>query len=89
MFRGVTFMVDGKMCVSISGDELMCRIGPDIYDKAVRQPGVRAVMMGNREYRGYVYVSPDVLRTKTQLIHWVSLCLAYNRHADVSKRKNL
>jgi TfoX/Sxy family transcriptional regulator of competence genes len=87
MFRGVTFMVNHKMCVSVSGDELMCRIGPDIYDKAVRQAGVRAVMMGNREYRGYVYVSPEVLQTKTQLIHWVSLCLACNRHAEASKKR--
>jgi TfoX/Sxy family transcriptional regulator of competence genes len=28
MFRGSTFMVDGKMCVSVSGDRIMCRIDP-------------------------------------------------------------
>ncbi len=28
MFRGMTFMVDGKMCVSVGDDEIMCRIDP-------------------------------------------------------------
>ena len=28
MFRGMTFMVDGKMCVNLSGENLMLRIDP-------------------------------------------------------------
>jgi len=40
MFRGITFMVDGKVCVSVSGDELMCRIDPEIYDVAIKKKGV-------------------------------------------------
>lgn len=88
MFNGVTFMVNDKMCVGVSKDELMCRIGPDAHDAAVEQPGVRAMMMGNKEYRGYVFVSPEVLRTKQQLQHWVNLCLAYNPQAQSSKKKS-
>lgn len=87
MFRGVTFMVDGKMCVSVSGNELMCRIGPDAYDEAIEQPGTRAMLMGGREYRGYLYVDLDALSTKAQLDHWVGLCLAFNPVAEVSKKK--
>jgi hypothetical protein len=33
MFRGITFMVDGNMCVSVSGDADCC-IGPELYDVA-------------------------------------------------------
>jgi len=29
MMGGLTFMVGGKMCVGISGDELMVRLAPD------------------------------------------------------------
>ena len=87
MFNGVTFMVDGKMCVSVSNDELMCRIGPDAYDSAVEQTGVRAMMIRGKEYRGYVYVLPEVLCTKQQLQHWLDLCLAYNPLAQSSKKR--
>ena len=33
MFRGITFMVNDKMCVSVSGDELMLRLDPEITDQ--------------------------------------------------------
>jgi len=29
MFRGVTFMVNGKMCISAGNEEMMCRIDPE------------------------------------------------------------
>ncbi len=87
LFNGVTMMVNEKMCISVSRDELMCRIGPDAYDEAVEQPGVRAMMLGTKEYRGYVYVAPEVLRTRAQLQHWVDLCLAFNPKAEKSKKK--
>jgi TfoX/Sxy family transcriptional regulator of competence genes len=87
MFNGVTFMVNEKMCVGVSKDELMCRIGPDAHDKAVEQPGVRAMTMGGKEYRGYVYVAADVLLTGKQLEHWISLCLVFNPVAKSSKKK--
>ena len=32
MFRGVTFMVNDKMCVSVSGNELMLRLDPDLTE---------------------------------------------------------
>lgn len=32
MFRGLTFMVNGKTCVSVSGDNLMCRFDPDLQE---------------------------------------------------------
>ncbi len=33
MFRGITLMVDVKMCVSVSGDADCC-IDPELYDVA-------------------------------------------------------
>ena len=39
MFRGVTFMVDDKMCVSVSGNELMLRLDTDLTEQLVEEPG--------------------------------------------------
>lgn len=87
MFGGVAFLVDDKMCVNVVGDELMCRVGPEAYDEAIERPGARALLMGGREYRGYLYVEPEMLRSKQELKHWVDLCLAYNPQAESSKKK--
>jgi TfoX/Sxy family transcriptional regulator of competence genes len=41
MMGGLTFMVNGKMCVGIMKDELMCRINPDNVEEALRKKGCR------------------------------------------------
>ena len=32
MFGGITFLVGGKMCVSVGKTRLMCRIDPAVHD---------------------------------------------------------
>lgn len=88
MFRGVTFMVNGKMCISVSGDELMCRVNPDLHDKLIKKTGCRPVIMKNREYKGFVYVKDETLKHKKDLDFWIGLCLEFNDKAKSSKRKS-
>ena len=37
MFRGVTFMVDDKMCISVSGDELMLRLDTEVTEQLAEE----------------------------------------------------
>ena len=57
MFRGLTFMVDGKMCVTVSSDEMMCRIDPALHETVAERIGCRTMIMKGKEYKGFVYIS--------------------------------
>jgi TfoX/Sxy family transcriptional regulator of competence genes len=81
MFGGITFMVRGKMCISVGKDRLMCRIDPAAHDAAVQLEGCRAVVMKGRQLRGYVHVDRERVRTKRGLDYWVALALDYNGRA--------
>ena len=87
MFRGLAFMVNGKMCVTIGADDIMCRVDPLLHDSLVEQRGCRGMQMKGREYKGYVRVSEDVLKTKRQLDYWVGLALDFNPKAKASPKK--
>ena len=87
MFGGVAFMVNGKMCISARNDRLMCRIDPAIHEKVLGRKGCRTVVMKGREYRGYVHISEEGLRTKRQFDFWIALALDYNKDARASARK--
>ena len=87
MFSGITFMVDGKMCISVGKDRLMCRIDPEIHDTALQRRGSRTVKMKGREYKGYVYVSEEGLKTKKDFDYWIALSLEFNKKAKASKKK--
>ena len=87
MFRGVAFMVDGKLCISAGDHEIMCRIDPALHDEALQREGVRTVVMKGRPYKGYVYVHEDVIRNKEDRDYWIGLALAYNKVAKASGKK--
>ena len=84
MFGGVTFMVRGKMCVSVGKGRIMCRIDPALHDAALKRKGARTVVMKGREYRGWVYVAAAAVKTKRDLDYWVRLSLDYNTRAKAS-----
>ena len=87
MFRGVTFMVDGKMCVSVSGDEMMCRFDPALQEMVAEKKGFRNMIMKGREYKGYGYISEEGIKSKKDFNYWVGLCLDFNKRAKASKKK--
>jgi hypothetical protein len=86
MFRGLTFMVNGKMCISVSGEELMCRFDPALQDMVAEKEGFRAMIMKGKEYKGFGYVSPDAIKSKKDFEYWVNLTLDYNERAKASKK---
>ena len=86
MFRGITFMVNGKMCISVSGDELMCRFDPALHDTVAEKDGFRTMIMKGREYKGFCYVTHEAIRTKNNFDFWVNLCLEFNSKAKASKK---
>ena len=87
MFRGVAFMVDGKMCVSAGDDEIMCRIDPAIHEEVIQKKGCRTMVMKGREYKGYVYVNEESMKSKKDFDYWVGLALDFNKRAKPSRKK--
>src|SRR6266705_1537572 len=87
MFGGITFMVRGKMCVSAGAERLMCRIDPAIHDAALQHRGCRTVVMNGRQYRGYVHVDGDAVRSERELGRWIRLALDFNTRANSARRR--
>jgi hypothetical protein len=87
MFRGLCFMVNGKMCISVGKEEIMCRIDPDKYEQAIEMEGCRPMIHAGKTIRGFVFVDQGVLHTDKRLGFWIDLCLEYNERAKPSKAK--
>jgi TfoX/Sxy family transcriptional regulator of competence genes len=87
MFRGVTFMVNDKMCISAGDNKIMCRIDPSVHQEALKRKGCETVKMKGREYKGYIYVNEEGIKTKKDLDYWIRLALEFNKIAKSSKKK--
>jgi len=87
MFRGLTFMVNDKMCVTVSNDNLMCRFEPALQDEVAEKNGFQPMITKGREYKGYCYVSENGYKLKKDFEYWLHLCLTFNDKAKTTKRK--
>lgn len=88
MFQGLTFMVDGKMCVGVRDNEIMCRIDPEIYDSVAERAGCHPMIHGKRTIKGFVFVSEEGYSRKEDFDFWIQLVLEFNKKAKASKKKN-
>jgi TfoX/Sxy family transcriptional regulator of competence genes len=87
MFRGLAFLVDGKMCVNVSGENLMCRFDPGLEDEVAERVGFQPMIMKGRQLHGYCYVSEEGYKSKANFEYWLKLCLDFNKRAKASKKK--
>ena len=87
MFGGVCFMVDGKMCVGVVKDEMMCRINPVLFEEVLEKNGCRPMDFTGKRMKGYVFISEEGMKNKKDFEYWVNLCLDFNSEAKASKKK--
>jgi len=88
MFSGICFMVDDKMCICVSGTELLCRMGAEKVETVLEDGNCRNMMSNGRVMKDYVYVEDTAFDNQNKLKYWVDLCLAFNTKARSSKKKN-
>jgi TfoX/Sxy family transcriptional regulator of competence genes len=88
MFGGVCYMVNGKMCIGVAKDEMMCRIDPALEEEVLEKPGCRPMDFTGRPMKGYVFISEEGMKTKKAFEYWVNLCLEFNSKAKASKKKS-
>ena len=87
MFSSLAFIVNGKMCVNVSNDRLMCRFDPAFTDEVAEKQGFEIMVMKGKVLKGYCYVSPDGLRTKKEFDYWIGRCLDFNKQAKAALKK--
>lgn len=86
MFGGLALLVNGKMCVNVSGQKLMCRFDPKESQEIQSKLGYLPMIMRGKELQGYCYVEPYGFDSDKDFEFWLNLCLAYNSKAKSSKK---
>lgn len=87
MMGGLTFMVDGKMCVGVLGEELMVRIDPQVYDQTLRRKGVKEMTFTGRPMKGFVFVESKGYKDEADFEYVINLGLEYNPKVKLKKKK--
>ncbi len=86
MFHGICFMVNGKMCLCVRLDDMLCRIGPHKYGESLEMSYCRPMIHNGRTMTGFVFVSEEGIRRKKDFDYWVKLSLEFNKEAKATKK---
>ena len=86
MMGGLTFMVNGKMCVGVLNEDLMARIAPEDYKQALTHPGCRKMDLTGRPMKGFVFIDKTGTGNDDPLQFWINMALAYNPRAKTVKK---
>ena len=78
MFGGLAFMVRGHMCAGVLGDDLVVRVGRDMYDDTLDRAHVRPMDFTGRPMTGFVCVEPEGVADGAGLADFVDLALRFN-----------
>ena len=86
LFGCHAFMVDGKLCLAVKGEDLLVRLPPQEHSATAETPGVRE-LDPRGGMPGYFWVEPAGYATRTQWLHWITTALAYNPQAKATPRR--
>lgn len=87
MFSGLAFMVNGKMCINVSHENLMCRYDPAKQEEVAERKGYQPMVMKGKELKGYCYVTEDGFKSTRDFDYWMKLCLDFNSKAKAARKK--
>jgi TfoX/Sxy family transcriptional regulator of competence genes len=90
MMGGLAFMYNGKMCVGIIKDEMMCRIDPQLFDWALEQNACREMDFTGRPMKGWVMIEEAGINHPHEFNQWIQMALEFNKKAKktLKKKKN-
>ena len=87
MMGGLCFMIRGHMALGVVGEQLMVRVGPEGYERALRRAHTREMDFTGRSMRGFVFVEPAGIRTKRSLSSWVAPATAFAKSLPPRRAK--
>lgn len=87
MFGVLNFMVNGKTCICVSGENLMLRFDPKLQAELSEKNGYETMLMKGKEYKGYCFINPAGFKAKEDFEYFVNLCIDYNKFSKQSKKK--
>ncbi len=71
MFGGLTFMAGGNMCVGVTNDDLMARVGPDAHAAALKIANARPMDFTGRPMKSMVFVGEKGWKSDKSLKDWI------------------
>lgn len=90
MMGGLAFMIKGKMCIGVIGDEMMIRVDPALHDEIAERKGCREMDFTGKPMKRWLMADDSAIRNPVDFELLTLMAFAWNENAKKSmKRKKV
>ena len=79
MFGGVGFLINGNMACGVHKNDMIVRLGPKNYDRALSRPHTHIFDMTGHPMAGWVMVAPEGCASESILTAWIEEGVGFAR----------
>ena len=79
MFGGIAFFCHGNIACGVNRDNMIVRVGPDVYEAALAEDHVKEFDITGRPMTGWVEVAPPAFEDEMDLKAWIERGYAFAR----------
>lgn len=87
MFGGVAFMIQDKMCIGVSKDEIMLRVMEDKYESLLEENFVKPMQFTGRIMKGFLFIEEPAFEKDKDLLKWIELGIEFGKFGVVKTKK--
>ena len=76
---GLSFMLNGKMCVRVQDNDLMVRCKPEKTEELLAKKGARRyTMKGKTNMKGWLLIGPEGTKSQGDFDFWMGITIDFN-----------
>ncbi|MES2588795.1 MAG: TfoX/Sxy family protein [Bacteroidota bacterium] len=88
MFGGIAFMIDDKMCVGVSKQQMMLRVLDEDYDTLIEENYVYPMQFTGKTMRGFLFIDQEAFRDEKEFERFILFGLEFGEKGVVKSKKN-
>lgn len=77
MFGGMSFLLNGKMCVGVIKDKMVVRVGKEQGEVLCKKPHAKTMNFTGKPMKAFVEVKPEGIKAAAQLKKWIAPAIAF------------
>jgi TfoX/Sxy family transcriptional regulator of competence genes len=87
MFGGIAFMVNDKMCVGVTKEQMMLRVMDEHYDGLLEENHIHPMQFTGKTMRGFLFIDQEAFETDPALERLINYGLEFGEKGKVKSKK--
>lgn len=87
MFGGIAFMIEEKMCIGVTKEQIMLRVMDEKYPQVMEMHHTLPMQFTGKTMKGFVFIEPEGFDSDVDLDKWIDYAEEFGKYGIVKSKK--